>query len=256
MNYARWLPVHLRDMIALETLHPIFYQEFSIGNFVVRKTENSFSNIAIDQAHEQNKSVVKVDGDAIDVTEDPSALRRWVVAGPEVSKLVEEFSSVCGISPNKKSKHHEEAHATQTDFLQKVKRPQAILAEMGNPFEEESSELYALDTKDVIDTQVAENMARLPDTGKKKYSNFMNSLNNREKSGIDEPLNKNKCALFNHKGKQDATSSKSKLDILQNDYSVCFLDWLYRDRVETVIQETSFVMKIKNTTHHYLKTIH
>ena len=25
MNYARWLPIHLRDMIALETLHPIIY---------------------------------------------------------------------------------------------------------------------------------------------------------------------------------------------------------------------------------------
>jgi hypothetical protein len=38
---------------------------------------------------------------------------------------------------------------------------------MGNPFEEESSKLYALDTKDVVDNQVVENMARLPDTGKK-----------------------------------------------------------------------------------------
>ena len=184
MNYACWLPIHLRDMIALETLHPIIYQEFSIGNFVVRKTENSFSSIAIDQAHEQNKSVVKVDGDAIDLTEDPSALMRWMVAGPEVSKLVEEYSSVSGISPNKKSKHHDEAHATQKDFLQKVKRPQAILAEMGNPFEEESSELYAFDTKDFVDTQVAENMARLPNTGKKQYSTFMNSLKNREKRGF------------------------------------------------------------------------
>ena len=57
---------------------------------------------------------------------------------------------------------------------------------MGNPFEEESSELYALDTKDFVDIQVAENMARLPDTGKKQYSTFMNSLNNREKSGLYE----------------------------------------------------------------------
>jgi hypothetical protein len=44
---------------------------------------------------------------------------------------------------------------------------------MGNPFEEESSELYALDAKDFVDTQVAENMARLPDTGKKQYSTFL-----------------------------------------------------------------------------------
>ena len=202
----------------------LFIRNFPLGTSFVRKTENSFSNIAIDQVHEQNKSVVKVDGDAIDLTEDPSALRRWMVAGPEVNKQVEDFSSVCGISPNKKSKHHEEAHATQKDFLQKVKRPQAILAEMGNPFEEESSELHALDTHDVVDTQVAENMARLSDTGKKKYSNFMNSLNNREKSTFDESLKKNKCGLFGHKGKQDTTSSKSKLDILKNDYKLWTLE--------------------------------
>ena len=195
-----------------------------MGTSFVRKTENSFSNIAIDQANEQNKSVVKVDGDAIDLTEDPSALRRWMVAGPEVNKQVEDVSSVCGISPNKKSKHHKEAHATQKYFLQKVKRPQAILAEMGNPFEEESSELYALDTKDVLDTQVAETMARLSDTGKKKYSNFMNSLNNREMSAFDESLKKNKCALFGHTGKQDTTSSISKLDILKYDCKLWTLE--------------------------------
>ena len=95
---------------------------------------------------------------------------------------------------------------------------------MGNPFEEESSELYAKDTKGVVDTQVAENMARLSDTGKKKYSNFMNSLNNREKSAFDESLKKNKCALFGHIGKQDTTSSISKLDILKNDCKLWTLE--------------------------------
>jgi hypothetical protein len=45
-----------------------------------------------------------------------------MVAGSEVCRLVEveKCSSVYGISPIKKSKHHEEAHATQKDFLQKV----------------------------------------------------------------------------------------------------------------------------------------
>jgi hypothetical protein len=53
---------------------------------------------------------------------------------------------------------------------------QAILAEIGNPFEEESSELYALDTKDVVDSQVAENMARLPDTGKKHERSLVDHI--------------------------------------------------------------------------------
>ena len=45
---------------------------------------SDFSAIAIDQVHEQANAVIKADGGAIGVTEDPSALRRWIIARPEV----------------------------------------------------------------------------------------------------------------------------------------------------------------------------
>ena len=51
-NYARWLSVHWLDMRALLCAH------------------------AIDQAHEQNHAIVKGDGGAVGLTENPSALRR------------------------------------------------------------------------------------------------------------------------------------------------------------------------------------
>ena len=86
-KYARWLPIHLRDMLALQRKHPEIYAEFDKGNFTVRKTDSKFSNIAIDQAHEQNNAIVKGDGGAIGLTEDPAALRRWMVAGPKISRL-------------------------------------------------------------------------------------------------------------------------------------------------------------------------
>ena len=38
--------------------------------------------------HEQANAVIKDDWGAIGVTEDPSALRRWMIACPEVSHLV------------------------------------------------------------------------------------------------------------------------------------------------------------------------
>ena len=44
--------------------------------------------MAIDQAIEQTNAVIKGDGGAVDVTEDASALRRWIVVGPEVSHLI------------------------------------------------------------------------------------------------------------------------------------------------------------------------
>ena len=50
--------------------------------------------MAIDQAHEQNNAVIKGDGGAIGVREDPSALRRWMVARPEISPLVANYETV------------------------------------------------------------------------------------------------------------------------------------------------------------------
>ena len=50
-----------------------------------------FSGIAVDQAHEQNNASVKGGGGAVGLTENPAALRRWMVSGPEMARLIEEF---------------------------------------------------------------------------------------------------------------------------------------------------------------------
>ena len=106
-NYARWIPVHLRDMVSLHDKHPGDCAEFRKGHFVVKKTTHVFSGIAIDQAHEQNNASVTGDGGAVGLTENPAALRRWMVSGPEMARLIGEFE----VSTKKRKKidfrHHE-----------------------------------------------------------------------------------------------------------------------------------------------------
>jgi hypothetical protein len=58
LHYARWVPIHLRDMVALKHTHPDVHSEFLKGKFTVKKTTHSFSAMAIDQAHEQNNASV------------------------------------------------------------------------------------------------------------------------------------------------------------------------------------------------------
>ena len=58
----------------------------------------------LDQAHEQNNAVIKGDEGAIGLTEDQTALTRWAVAGPEISRLVDEFSNISGNRQNEKIK--------------------------------------------------------------------------------------------------------------------------------------------------------
>ena len=79
-NYARWIPVHLRDMVALPTDRPrCLAKSFNAWPLLtVQKTECLFSSIPIDQAHEQTNALVNDDVGAVVLTEIPSALRRWM----------------------------------------------------------------------------------------------------------------------------------------------------------------------------------
>ena len=43
VHYARWLPVHIRDMNALDITHPLIYDEFQNGNLVVQRSTHHFS---------------------------------------------------------------------------------------------------------------------------------------------------------------------------------------------------------------------
>ena len=58
-NYARWLSVHLFDLLSLENSLPDIYQNFKDGHFSFQKSNREFSSIALDQVHEQNNAVLK-----------------------------------------------------------------------------------------------------------------------------------------------------------------------------------------------------
>ena len=98
------------------------YYEFSIGHFTVQKTKRVFSTIPIDQAHEQNNSLVKGDGGAVGLTENPSAMRRWMIAGPEIARVISEFeaSESSGIKKVDTS-HHDQTASVQRAFARDVR---------------------------------------------------------------------------------------------------------------------------------------
>ena len=120
-NYARWLPIHLRDMYRLNNVAPDVDSQFKQGRFVVNKTSKNFSSIPIDHAHEQNNALVKGEGGAVGLTENPSALRRWMVSGPEMARIINEFetSIATGSTQSKQSaKHHEDTRSYSVYFIE------------------------------------------------------------------------------------------------------------------------------------------
>ena len=55
-----------------------------MATLLLAKTNRVFLSMALAQAHEQNSADINSDGGAVGLTQSPEALRRWVVAGPEL----------------------------------------------------------------------------------------------------------------------------------------------------------------------------
>ena len=67
-NYARWLPVHLRDMALLDTKHSEMALEFKNGNFAVIRLNGCFQPLQLITPINKTIKVLKGEGGAVGLT--------------------------------------------------------------------------------------------------------------------------------------------------------------------------------------------
>jgi hypothetical protein len=79
------------DLLQLENRCPLVHRKCVEGNFVTQKTAHKFSALAHDQIHEQQNAILKGDGGIIGITENEAALKRWMVSGPEIGRMISEY---------------------------------------------------------------------------------------------------------------------------------------------------------------------
>ncbi len=217
-NYSRWISVHLRDMVTLAHLHPNIYTEFVMGNFTVRKTDHSFSNIAIDQAHEQNNAVVKNDGGVIGLTESPAALQRWMVSGPEMAGFINDFeTSVNHSQVTTDTRHHEQRPGVQKAFLQDVMSLKATFDEYGNPFLESSGDLLVLDTRDIVDETVVDAVNKVQELGLEQYKTFVKERLVERTKPLHDSIKKNMLCLFRTPKRRQKTKAQEVMAEMKSD---------------------------------------
>ena len=185
--------------------------------------------MAIDHAHEQNNKLVKGDGGAIGLTDNSAQLLRWMVSGPEVARVIQEFeTSVESGDKQTGHSHHEQMPATQEKFQKQVQDIFRTIEEYGNPFCEGSQDLLVLDTHDITDVSVHETVYGVLEAGKKQYSAFVSErLQNRDKSVFD-PIPQNKFALYScpkprevSKDRQHVASLKQNCSLFSQLYISC-----------------------------------
>ena len=229
-HYSRWLSVHLRDMRNLENVLPAIAAEFESGKFFLKKTHRSFSSIAIDHAHEQNNAYIKGDGGPIGLTANTSQLMRWMVVGPEMARVVSEFEESVESIKEKQShgpdiKHHEQVKSVQVRFAKQVQSLCNTIEEFGNPFEEHTTDLLVLDTRDV---EVVTSVRNIKTLGKELYTRFVEARLVQRSESLFKPLKRNKLVLFScpkrvvkSNDKQEIASLKKTCALFSRMYVSC-----------------------------------
>ena len=216
-NYARWIPVHLKDLLELKMKHPGLHEEFENGKFTAQRTANSFSAMALDQAHEQLNSFVKGDGGAVGLTENPSALLRWMISGPEMARIISEFESCSEDENGKLHPHHENSSAHTERFNTNIQSLLHTMKELGNPFEEEGDELVSLVSKDIVSPDAVLTLKKIKATGESQFNTFVEERLRIGSIPLNEAIPRNKFSLFGEKAKRNPSKNAGKLKTAKQD---------------------------------------
>lgn len=228
-NYCRWVSVHLRDMKSLPADIKNDLQEC----WVVQKTSRRFSAIPIDQTHEQENAKVKGKGGAVGLTENPTALSRWLIAGTEQARLMTEFERefLHEEDPQIEYEHHEEGLSSQERFLRQVKSLYKQYNEYGNPYEDDCSELLILHTRECADNDVLVSMKSIETLGTAQYEKYKTDVFQEKTASIEESIKKNSFPRFNTSPRKK-TSQAKKMKAIRHDVSLfgrLYISNQYRD---------------------------
>ena len=207
-NYARWIPIFIRD---LEALPQSTKAEFDIGRWVITCSNRRFSSIPIDHAHEQANKRVKGVGGMIGLTENPEMLERWIVAGPEICRVIEQFSGANVNDDIEELPHHEEGYTSQQRFHRHAKDLSEVFMSKGNPFEEDSENLITLDNKVCESPAAAASVGNVELIGLEQYNNFRKSILESNERLLIQPIKRNNLVLFHDTKRKKKTAVNIKI---------------------------------------------
>ena len=200
------MPVFIQDFSALKRDHNETYKAFKKGFFTVRKTNCVFSNMGIDQAHEQNNKILKTDGGVIGIFDNPTALLKWAIWGPVISEILKEEED-----GNLPQLHHEDTASFERDFRKDRDSLIASILEYGNPFKEEEQNLVHITSRHVLDDVATKSVKDVKRIGEDQYTAFVNERLINRRTSLYDTLKRNDMSLFRQKHLLKMSKSKQKI---------------------------------------------
>ena len=139
-----------------------------------------------------------------------------MIAGPETARVLIEYNDYQPINKNDTARHHEQIPSVQKMFLSHVKNVTEVMEELGNPFADASTDLYSLETKQIMSKRVVEAVRSAEDMGIMQYQKFVVSRINSTTTAFNDTIHKNNLPLLNSISVKKSNTT-SKVSNLQND---------------------------------------
>lgn len=112
--------------------------------------------------------------------------------------------------------------AVQAAFKKAVLSLVSAIEEMGNPFQEDSTDLLVLDWKEIMDETVVKAVREVVSIGQDQYKAFVKERFQERTKPITEAIKKNKLPLFKQQPQKNQTKDKQKVAALKSDCALFY----------------------------------
>ena len=156
-----------------------------------------------------------------------NALRRWMVSGPEMARLIGEFEHSTDRKQTADSHLHDQKEHVQKAFARDVRSLREVIEEMGSPFTESSSDLLVLDSRNIADAAVAETASKMKKLGRERYEEYVSERLVSRKTQISDPIKRNNLHLFHRPPVKNKSNKQQHISSLKNDCSLFSRLYIY-----------------------------
>ncbi len=160
--------------------------------------------------HEQMNKVLQGTGGASDIYDDSDAIVVYMLALPYCIRLIEEFEGVHKL-PAATTGHHEEAHSIQSRFINDVHSFITVVTGLGNPFLATDHELIALDTRAVMEHEVAMSLSQIHEVGQALHKEYVKARLEDVTVPLSDTIKRNSVLTFSNR--PDPRKKGSKIGI-------------------------------------------
>lgn len=210
VNYARYLPAYLFEMLNLPLTHPDIYSELKSGNFVAqRQNSYGFCGIAMDQAIEQTANRdSKTKGGLKGFTRNPAAVHRWMLSHhlrAHISLACEQLSGKTAEEYVKKDTYPAEIQKLEEMVNDVVN----TITSMINPFTWREDVLVNISSGTFASDQVQLDLIKAKDVGKMAYDTYCKErLLEGHSIDIYSPIKQQKLLTFSSCGNKAASKNQ------------------------------------------------